>query len=144
MRFPRLWLVWSCLIVFACRLSAQVFVGIYSPDWLPPFNEWYWGFVPYPPLFLFELGLLMLMTVAAYDCTRTDGWFYRELGKHRLIFDWLLAFWFLENLGRYILTMALLPDHRWFKGTIPIACNFVLMLFLYSCVRHARARNAAA
>jgi hypothetical protein len=131
-----LWSVWICLIAFACRVSAQVFVGVYAPPWLPPFDEWYWGFIPYPVVFLFELTLLMAMTLTAYDCTRASGLFFDALQQGNAVLRWVLLLWFVGNTVRYILTMALHPDHRWLKGTIPIACNYLLILFFYSCLCH--------
>ena len=143
MRQPYLWMIWTSLILFACRISSQVFVGIYSPTWLPPWEEWYWGFVPYPPLFLSELSLLMVMTLVAYDSSRKNGWFFKNIQKHAIGLNRFVIIYFFCNALRYVMTMALHPDHRWLKGTIPIGCHFVLILFLYSSVRHTKSQSVS-
>jgi hypothetical protein len=61
------------------RVIGQILVGIYQPDLLPSWSEWYSGLLPYPWLLLSQLLLLMFMAVVNTDTARGTGGFFRNL-----------------------------------------------------------------
>lgn len=123
-------ILWSLQALFLLRVLGQVHVGLYAPDWLPPWREWYSGLLPYPLLLPAQLLLLMWMTVISYDNTRKAGRFYVESARVRRRLRWLAALYAGVMALRYALTMALAPEMRWLHGTIPIAFHFVLAAYI--------------
>ncbi len=123
-------LLWTLLGLFMLRVLGQVYVGLYSPEWLPPWSEWYSGLLPYPLLLPVQILLLMWLAVVTCDNSRCIGTFWVETNvvKHRL--RWLAAVYAGVMLLRYVLTMALEPEMRWFHGTIPIAFHWVLAAYI--------------
>lgn len=45
---------------------------------------------------------------------------------------WFSYVYFLGMALRYVVTMTLYPERRWFAGTIPIWFHMVLAVFLYT------------
>lgn len=122
----RVSLLWTLLGLFLLRVLGQVYVGLYSPTWLPPWPEWYSGLLPYPLLLPTQILLLMWMTLITYDNSRCSGIFWVESHAVKRRLCWLAAVYAGVMLLRYVLTMALKPEMRWFHGTIPIAFHWVL------------------
>ncbi len=124
----RITLLWLTTALFLTRVIGQILVGIYAPPSLPAWPEWYSGLMPYPWLLLSQLLLLMFMAVVNVDHTRRSGCFYVNSESARAIW-WLRLFATLyagSMVIRYIIRMTLMPDQRWFGGTIPIWFHFVL------------------
>ncbi|MGH2570261.1 MAG: hypothetical protein ACRDGR_03480 [bacterium] len=113
------------------RVLGQVYVGLYRPRRLPPWEEWYSGLLPYPWLLLSQVLLIMVMTTIAYDHTRGEGWlFVTDPRKVRAI-GWIAIVYAASMVVRYVVTMVRWPQRRWFRGTIPIWFHLVLAAFLY-------------
>ncbi len=119
-------LLWTCTLLFLARVMGQVLVGIYQPEMLPPWKEWYSGLMPYPWLLLSQLLLLMFMAVVNVDTARRSGRFHvtDARTRHRLMV--FTALYAAAMAFRYGHRMVTLPDQRWFGGTIPIWFHFVL------------------
>ena len=47
--------------LFACRVLGQSLVAFVGVHWLPAMEQWFSGVIPYPPLLIIQLLLLMLM-----------------------------------------------------------------------------------
>ena len=89
-----------------------------------------------------------------------DNYFRAQYGVHPLVqgfftkpqqIRWFLVSGFLGVLAgiyalsmvvRYVLTMALHPELRWFTGTIPIWFHFVLAAFIFTLGRYALRHNS--
>lgn len=125
-------LLWFLLCLFFLRVLGQVNVGLYSPRWLPPWSEWYSGVLPYPLLLPTQILLLMWMTLVTYDNSRCAGafWVGSNVVRRRLRF--VAAAYAGVMLLRYVLTMALKPEMRWFHGTIPIVFHWVLAAYIFT------------
>lgn len=130
-------------MLFAARVLGQFFVAISDGSWLPPFESWYSGLIPYPILLPLQVGLIVLLLKVLADFGRGAG-FFVELGPRAgLILIRLSCLYALIMLARYIVTMAMYPERRWFGGTIPIWFHFVLAAFLYVLGRYQVARALA-
>lgn len=123
--------MWLCLALFIARVLGQVYVGLYKPKFLPPWEEWYSGLLAYPLLLLSQVLIIMWMTLIAYDSTRGSGFFLLEdpsVIRGVRLFSLIYG---AAMLARYGITMWREPSRRWFKGTIPIWFHLVLTTFLY-------------
>ena len=117
-------------VLFLGRVAGQVVVGLWAPAWLPPFDEWDSGLIPYPLLLLAQAVILVLQTKVCADFARGAGPFVRPrpLAARRLR---IFAYVYVSVMAlRYVVTMWLRPEDRWLTGTIPIWFHFVLAGFL--------------
>ena len=122
-----------CAFLFALRVFGQVVVALYAPRWLPAMQHWYSGLMPYRYLLPAQLVLLTLMILIALDTYRMDGFFADimwEILSAPLRFGAVV--YFAAMIARYVLTMALKPERRWFKRTIPIWFHMVLAIALWT------------
>lgn len=134
-------ILWTLQGLFAMRVLGQIYVGLYAPAWLPPWPEWYSGLLPYPLLLPAQLLLLMWMTLVSYDNTRGAGRFHVESARARRRLRWIAALYAGVMLLRYVATMALAPEMRWFHGTIPIAFHFVLAGYIAALALPTKVRS---
>ena len=134
-------LLWTLQGLFLLRVLGQVYVGLYAPEWLPPWPEWYSGLLPYPLLLPAQLLLLMWMTVISCDNTRAAGRFCVESARVRRRLRWVAALYAAVMAVRYVVTMALAPEMRWLHGTIPIAFHWVLAGYVAALTLPTRARG---
>lgn len=130
-QYPRILLLWLCTVLFAARVMGQIFVGIYHPASLPPWEEWYSGLLPYPWLLLSQIIILMLMAVVNTDHARSQGRFHVTSGITGRWLRRLAALYALAMLVRYALHMHGHPEARWFGGCIPIFFHLVLAAWLF-------------
>lgn len=118
--------------LFFLRVAGQALVVFFSVDWLPADDAWASGLIPYPALLAIQLIMLVVMFRIVADVRRGGGFFAAPRPSWA---RFLIAFSAVYAGGmalRYILTMFLRPDMRWFGGTIPIFFHFVLAAFLYT------------
>lgn len=130
--------------LFSLRVAGQALVVFFSVDWLPADEAWASGLIPYPALLAIQLVMLAVMFRIVADVRRGRGFFAapRAAWARRLI--GFSAVYAGAMALRYILTMYLRPEMRWFGGAIPIFFHFVLAAFLYTWGRfHARAARFA-
>lgn len=134
-------LLWTLQALFFLRVLGQVYVGLYAPDWLPPWSEWYSGLLPYPLLLPAQILLLAWMTVISYDNTRRAGQFYVESERVRRRLRWIATLYAGVMLARYVVTMALQPEMRWLHGTIPIVFHLVLAGYIAALALPTKVRS---
>jgi hypothetical protein len=131
-RFPimphrlRIALLWICTLLFTARVWGQIIVGVYPQAPLPEWKGWYSGLLPYPWLLLSQLLLLMLMAVVNVDHARGTGRFHVESGTAKKWLTWFALAYAVSMVVRYAWRMIVVPEARWFGGTIPIWFHFVL------------------
>lgn len=123
-------LLWLLPALFLCRVLGQIYVGIYAPAFLPDWEQWYSGLLPYPALLPTQILILMVMAVASYDATRRSGALFVETGGKRRTIRRLAAAYAAVMILRYLVRMALVPEARWFGQTIPIWFHLVLAAYL--------------
>jgi hypothetical protein len=132
-------------LLFAGRVLGQV-VALFEVRFLPAFEQWYSSLVPYWVLLPSQLLLLVLMLAIVRDFARGQGFFVALAPRTGVILVRLSYVYALAMAVRYVATMALHPELRYFTGTIPIWFHFVLAAFLYTLgrwqVRRAEAGDA--
>jgi hypothetical protein len=137
--------LWLLLALFVLRVAGQLAVWMGVAPFLPPMPAWYSGLLPYGPLLVSQLLIIALLAKVSADVTRRAGYFARPhawLDRPVRIFGWLYA---SAMIVRYVVTMAVFPERRWFGGTIPIVFHLVLaayLLVLAGGQRRARLRDA--
>jgi hypothetical protein len=128
-------------LLFALRVFGQALVAFVGVTWLPPMEQWFSGLIPYPALLIIQLLMLLLMIKVASEIWRGRG-FYAELRPHWSQFlQRFSALYAGIMVLRYILTMSLRPEMRWFGGAIPITFHFVLAAFIFVLGRYHRRAN---
>ena len=116
--------------MFLGRVLGQVWVVLIEPSWLPPIDRWYSGLLPYYLLLPAQILLLMLMSLVSYDALRQQGFWHVQKASTKKVLRVLALVYFLIMVSRYALTMAFVPELRWFGHAIPIFFHFVLAGYL--------------
>ncbi|HVO95133.1 MAG TPA: hypothetical protein VMT22_19920 [Terriglobales bacterium] len=117
-------------LLFFLRVLGQVLVAFFSVSWLPEMNQWFSGLIPYPALLAIQISMLMVMITISTHIWRGEGLFAeRRPASARFLVGF--SFLYAGTMAlRYVLTMILRPEMRWFGGTIPIFFHFVLAAFI--------------
>jgi hypothetical protein len=140
LRYPLL--LGTFTFLFALRVAGQAVVGVREVSFLPPFEQWYSGLLPYPLLLPVQIALILLMLRIVGDFARGEGTFVDLKPRTGIILQVLGGIYFLSMVVRYVVTMVLHPELRWFTGTIPIWFHFVLAAFIFTLGRYQVQRNS--
>ena len=144
LRYPLL--LGACTLLFILRVFGQILVAVREVGFLPPFEQWYSGLLPYPLLLPVQIAMIAVMLKIVGDFARGDGYFVNLQPLVGRILIGLGCVYFLGMVVRYVMTMVLHPELRWFTGTIPIWFHMVLATFIFTLgeyqVRRGRAAHA--
>ena len=119
-------------LLFFFRVLGQALVVFFSVSWLPSVEQWASGLIAYPTLLAIQVVMLIAMVKIVSDVWRGKG-FFAQTRTH--LAGFLVSFSAIyagSMLLRYVITMILHPEMRWFGGTIPIFFHFVLAAFSYA------------
>jgi hypothetical protein len=125
-------------VLFAGRVLGQALVAFVGVPWLPPMEQWFSGMIPYPPLLIIQLLMLKLMIKITAAIWRGKGAFADVRPHWSGILMKFSAVYASLMVVRYILTMILHPEMRWFGDIIPIIFHFVLAGFIFVLGRYHR------
>jgi hypothetical protein len=132
----------ACTLLFVLRVLGQMLVAVRDVGFLPPFEQWYSGLLPYPLLLPVQIAMIALMLKIVGDFVRGEGFFVSLAPFTGRVLRVLGCIYFLAMVVRYAVTMSLYPELRWFTGTIPIWFHMVLATFIFALgdyqVRHDR------
>jgi uncharacterized protein len=124
------WVLATLLFLFCLRVLGQILVAFFHVSFLPPMEEWFSGFLPYPELLTTQILIIALYGKICLDFFRGYGLFStprRPLGTGLLIFG---SLYLGVMVIRYIIRMSLYPHERWVGGCIPIFFHWVLSSFI--------------
>jgi hypothetical protein len=129
---------------FFLRVIGQMLVTWRKVRWLPAVEHWQSGLLPYPALVASQAAILGLMGTMVAGVWRGRGRFAQP---HPRLGRWVRGFglvYFTSMVIRYVVTMIVRPQWRWFGHTIPIIfhCILATYLFLYSGALTREARPA--
>lgn len=125
-------ILWSLQLLFFIRVIAQLQALIISPPWLPAFEHWQSGLVPYYLLLPIQIIILMVMTIASYNAATCRGVFYVTSPKAKKVLTIIAALYAFSMVIRFIVRSILYPDAAWFeKGNIPTFFHFILASYIY-------------
>jgi hypothetical protein len=126
-------------LLFFLRVLGQALVVFFSVSWLPSTEHWASGLIPYPTLLAIQLVLLIGMVKIVSDVWRGKAFFAQTRIRLAGLLVSFSTIYAGSMLLRYVITMILRPEMRWFGGTIPIFFHCVLAAFLYTWGKfHAR------
>jgi uncharacterized protein len=114
------------------RVLGQLIVAGLAPKWLPPFDQWQSGILPYAWLLAGQAVVLVLMVWISSDFSRGSGYWIAPhplLGRAALAWSYL---YFGAMAIRYVLRMTHRRDQRWFGGTIPIIFHSLVAAFQWT------------
>ena len=118
--------------LFTLRILGQLLVALFDVGWLPPMEKWFSGVIPYPLLLVIQLLMLLLMCKITKEIWLSVG-FYAERRGHWSHFLKRFSMVYAGSMVlRYLLTMTLQPEMRWFGGVIPITFHIVLAAFIFT------------
>ncbi len=123
-------LLWSCVALFAARVIGQLEALLIGPAWLPDMDAWFSGLLPYPLLLPAQIGVLMAMSVVAWNARIRGGAFARA--RPRLARALRLFAYLYFSVMAVRLALSIIDHGRdfWREGAIPVAFHWVLALFL--------------
>ncbi len=116
---------------FFLRVLGQVLVAFFQVDFLPPMAEWYSGLLPYPVLLPIQLLILVVQAKVSLDIWRDSGFFAIRRPRAGKVLCRFSYVYFAGMVLRYVLTMSIYPERRWFTGTVPIFFHWVLAAYLF-------------
>ena len=129
-------LMWLFLFLFVLRVIGQMLVAFFGVTFLPPMPEWYSGLLSYPILLPIQWIIIVVFAAICIGLSRGKGRLARANRRTGAILLPLSMIYFGSMIVRYVITMAIRPDRRWFHGTIPIAFHLVLASYLFVLARY--------
>jgi hypothetical protein len=121
-----LWL-WLLLALFVVRVVAQPLALLTSAPFLPPFEAWHSGVLPYPALVAAQLLIIAWLARTAWRMTRAAVAPSYRVGVTLLT---LGGIYFGVMLMRLILGLTILTSSRWFSSILPTVFHLVLASYL--------------
>ena len=116
--------------LFFLRVVGQVLVTYRKVKWLPAVEHWQSGLLPYPVLLAFQGAILGTMGALIAGVWRGRGRFAQPRPRFGRVLRWFGRVYFASMIVRYVVTMAMRPQWRWFGHTIPMIFHCVLATFL--------------
>ena len=116
--------------LFILRVLAQALVAIGYGAFLPPWEEWFSGAVPYPQLLVSQILIILAFGKVCLDFLTQRGFF---VARRRWLGSLLLSVgtvYLVVMVIRYVIRMTLYPLERWTGGAIPIFFHWVLAVFI--------------
>jgi hypothetical protein len=122
-------------VLFALRVLGQALVVFLDVAWLPAVEHWESGLLPYPALLAAQSVILVVLVTVDRQVWQGAGWFVEPRPR---VGVWLRRFSYLyagSMIARYAVSMALVPEWRWFGRAIPIVFHCLLALWLFAYAR---------
>ena len=120
-------LLWLLLACFCLRVVAQLVVAVTPLPFLPPFEAWHSGALPYPALVVWQIAIVALYAWMARGIAVGRTRPRPRLGGFLLVLGGVyLAF----MVTRLVLGATLLSDSSWWRAPIPSLFHLVLAGFL--------------
>jgi len=126
---------------FLGRVVGQIVVLAWSPSWLPALEQWESGLLPYPVLLASQIMILAFQFEVSRELWTGRG----PLVKPRpALSTWvrrISVVYVLAMITRYVISMAVYPERRWFGDTIPIVFHLVLAAYLHTLSKVVRGKG---
>ncbi len=121
------WL-WLCAGLFAFRVAAQLAALLFKPNFLPAFESWHGGVLPYPLLLTTQILILICLAWTAWKFSQNFVYPSRRLG---IAIISIASFYFLVMSFRLLLGLTILSEQRWFASYLPAFFHLVLACYLF-------------
>jgi hypothetical protein len=120
-------LLWLLLALFVVRVVAQPLALLTSAPFLPPFEAWHSGVLPYPVLVAAQLLIIAWLARTAWRFSKAAVTPSYGVGLTMLT---LGAVYFGVMLTRLVLGLTILSSSRWFSSILPTVFHLVLASYL--------------
>ena len=120
------WL-WLLTALFVVRVTAQPLALVIDRPFLPPFDAWHSGVVPYGVLVATQVAIVAVMCLAAWRVSRRRVVPDRRFG---LLVLGAGGVYFSSMLLRLILGSTVLSGQPWFARPLPTMFHLVLAGFM--------------
>ena len=115
------------LFVFCFRVGAQLLQAFYPVAFLPAFEEWHSGALPYPTLVASQALIIILFSTVVWRFRKGTVKINGMWGKAMLVIG---ALYFSSMLFRLIAGLTFASGHSWFDAIIPTIFHLVLASFI--------------
>ena len=115
------------LLVFCARVLAQLIQALFPVRFLPPFESWQSGALPYPIVVLFQILIVLICLRVAWRVFSGTIVPSAKKGRFLMLLGWI---YLIGMSVRLIVGLTLAPDHFWFGATLPTVFHLVLASFL--------------
>ncbi|QPJ62875.1 MAG: hypothetical protein G3M70_13715 [Candidatus Nitronauta litoralis] len=119
--------LWILFGLFCFRVSAQLLQNFYPVSFLPPFDDWHSGALPYGILVGFQIVIIVLCLLAIQDVSNPIPKPDREKGKYLLTIG---CFYFVIMVVRLAGGYTFASSIHWFNVRIPTIFHLVLASFI--------------
>jgi intracellular septation protein A len=120
-------------LAFGGRVAAQLFQYWYDVDWLPAFDSWQSGALPYGVLVAAQL-MIMAVQVGVVVALYRGALLLTRRGIH--IVAALGAVYAVAMIFRLGAGLTLWADNSWFEAWLPTVFHLVLAAFLLVVAHH--------
>ena len=117
----------ALLTAFVLRVLAQLVQAYSDVAWLPPFEAWAAGGLPYPLLAAFQVIIIAAALEVIRKLSRGD------MRPRRAASVWFLglgAIYFVSMAFRLAAGLTFLADNAWFGASLPAIFHLVLAAFV--------------
>lgn len=113
--------------LFMCRVVAQLIQVWHPVAFLPSFDVWQSGALPYPMLLMFQVAILWVCLRIVWRTFK--GMVVAVPKKGRILL--YLGGLYLAVMGiRLLIGLTVASDHFWFGAVLPTIFHFVLAIFM--------------
>ena len=120
-------LLWLLLGLFLFRVAAQLAAAATALPFLPPFEAWHSGALPYPALVVAQIAIVAVYAWMARGIAVGRTRPRPRLGRFLLVFG---GVYFAFMVARLALGATLLVESSWWRAPIPSSFHLVLAGFL--------------
>ena len=120
-------ILWLLLVLFVCRVFAQLAVYFIEVPYIPSFNQWHSASMPYGLLIFSQAVIILIFTRITLSFT-----WARVVPRYRVGLSLLTigGLYFSLMLSRLIIGVLSLSDIPWWNKPIPSFFHLVLATFL--------------
>lgn len=120
------WL-WILLALFCFRVVAQLIAAKTSISFMPGFDDWHSGALPYSALVAAQLAIIVAMATIAYRFTFSEVKHRPALGKALLVVG---SVYLGVMVVRLALGSTVYAGHPWFDKVLPTLFHMLLAAFV--------------
>ena len=121
---------WVLISLFCFRVFAQIATKYYDLSFLPPFESWHSGSMPYELLLVLQLIIILAMFRFSIKFGKNDILQNSKRGKVIIIIG---SIYFIMMIGRLIIGLMGLSEARFFVNYLTTSFHFVLASYLILC-----------
>ena len=120
-------ILWFLSALFCLRVLAQLTASVVDTTFLPAFEDWHSGTMPYGLLAFFQIVILFFMAKTALRFSRKQVRPSKRTGGFIFLIG---TIYFFAMVLRMTLGLTLYTESRWFRSFLSTAFHYFLALYL--------------